>query len=155
MKSFYCLMLAALLGVSMPSRAADIVIHGIDFGIYRIEGEGHSREAKLVEKTDRVPLKRGTTFGVMVEVLGPQDGRPRMLRRITRFPAPGLRNPQTGKTRPYSETEVTVRVGDTLHGLFSFDHAWEMVPGTWSMEYWLGDEKLIEKQFTVTRQPRS
>ena len=153
MKTPYLLALALLLGAALPvqARAADITIHGIDYGIFSIEGEGAGRQAKLVEKTDRIALKRGTTFGVMVEVLGPRDSRERTLRRITRFPAPGLTNPQSGKTRPYSETEVSVHVGDTLHALFSFDHPWEMVPGTWSMEYWLGNEKLIGKQFTVTK----
>lgn len=147
------LVLAALLGAAIPldGRAAEISVHGVEFGIYRIEGEGESRAAKLLEKTDRILLKRGTTFGIMVDIHGPEDGRQRMLRKITRFPAPGLRNPQTGKTRPYSETLVTVGVGDVLHGLFTFDHAWEMVPGTWSIEYWLGEEKLIGKEFTVVR----
>ena len=142
---------ALMAALSAQARAADISVHGVDFGIYRIEGGGPSREARLLQKTDRIPLQRGTTFGVMVDIHGPDDGRERMLRKVTRFPAPGLRNPQTGKTRPHSETLVTVRVGDVLHGLFTFDHAWEMVPGTWSIEYWLGDEKLIGKQFTVER----
>lgn len=148
-----CLFLfAALLGTGpLQSRAADVWMHGIDYGIYRIEGSGPGRTAKLLEKTDRIPLKRGTTFGVMVEILGPKDGRERTLRKITRFPAPGLTNPRTGKTRPYSETQVTVHLGDTLHGLFTFDHPWEMVPGTWSIEYWQGDEKIIDKQFNVVR----
>lgn len=153
MKSLYLHLLTAILGaaLALPVRAADISVHGVDFGIYRIEGSGSGREAKLVQKTDRIPLKRGTTFGVMVDIHGAQDGRERMLRKITRFPAPGLKNPRTGKTRPYNETLVTVRDGDVLHGLFTFDHAWEMVPGTWSIEYWLGDEKLIGKQFNVVK----
>jgi hypothetical protein len=153
MKSPYLYLLAAILvaALPLPGQAADISVHGVDFGIYRIEGSGPSREAKLVQKTDRIPLKRGTTFGVMVDIHGARDGRERMLRKITRFPAPGLKNPQTGRTRPYSETLVTVRDGDVLHGLFTFDHAWEMVPGTWSIEYWLGDEKLIGKEFTVVK----
>lgn len=153
MKNIYFILLGALLGATLPvqGRAAEISVHGIDFGIFRIEGEGPSRIAKLVEKTDRIPLKRGVTFGVFVDIHGPDDGRARTLRKITRFPPPGLKNPQTGKTRPYSETQITVRSGDALHSLFTFDHAWEMVPGTWSIEYWLGDEKLIGKEFTVGR----
>lgn len=153
MQRRYVLLVATALmaPLSAQLRAAELSVHGVDFGIYRIEGDGPSREARLLQKTDRIPLQRGITFGIMVDIHGAKDGRERMLRKITRFPAPGLRNPQTGKTRPYSETLVTVRDGDLLHGLFTFDHAWEMVPGTWSIEYWLGDEKLIGKQFTVVK----
>ena len=153
MKNVYLFLLAASLGAALPVRglAADISVHGVDFGIFRIEGKGPERKADLVQKTDRIPLKRGTTFGIFVDIHGPDDGRERTLRKITRFPPPGLKNPQTGKTRAYSETVITVRPGDALHGLFTFSHAWEMVPGTWSIEYWLGDEKLIGKEFTVSR----
>ncbi len=151
MKTAYALALALSLGAALPlqGRAADMAVHGVDFGIFRLEGEGPGRQAKLVEKTDRIPLEKGTTFGVFVDIHGPDDGRARALRKITRFPPPGLKDPRTGKLRPYSETLVYVKAGDALYGLFTFSQPWEMVPGTWSIEYWLDDEKLIGKEFTV------
>lgn len=145
-------LLAVLLGVTLPIQAgaADITVRVDEFGIYRIESTPNVR-AELLRTTDRIPLVRGTTFGVSISVQGANTDREWTLRKITRFPAPGLTNPQTGRTRRYSETLVTVRAGQMPRGLFTFDHAWEMVPGRWTIEYWLGEEKLAEKRFTVVK----
>jgi hypothetical protein len=151
MHKLHAFLLAVALGATFPMQAAaDITVRLEEFGVYRIEGRPNVR-AELLRTTDRVPLQLGTTFGVSVSVHGPNDDRERTLRKITRFPPPGLTDPRTGRTRPYSETLVTVRVGQMPRSLFTFDHAWEMVPGVWTIEYWLGEEKLAEKQFTVVK----
>lgn len=141
-----------LVVMMLPIRAgaADVTVRIEEFGIYRLERSPEVR-AELVQATDRIPLKQGITFGVSISVQGSGNEREWTLRKITRFPAPGLTNPQTGRTRSYSETLVSFYAGQMPLGLFTFDHPWEMVPGTWAIEYWLGEEKLTEKRFTVGR----
>ena len=42
-------------------------------------------------------------------------------------------------------------VGDTNFVSYGFDDAWEVVPGTWVLEFWVGDSKIGEQSFTVVK----
>lgn len=105
---------------------------------------------QFYQSTDRVPARLGTRFGVNYVIVGNPEGTIVEFREVVRLPAPGLRNPKTGNV--YRETNRTVQkaIGNrgTLTG-YSFDQDWEMVPGPWTFELWLGERLMLTKTFTV------
>jgi hypothetical protein len=165
MRRTYGRLLAAYFLVAIPTYTwgADISLRVQEYGLFRVEttqtfadpthvaGRRHLGRHVLLQTTDRIPLEQGVTFGLAVALEGPMDGREWTLRRVTRFPVPGLTNPRTGKIQPYEERLFILRVGETATVSFTFDHEWEMVPGIWAFEYWQGEEKLAEKVFVVTK----
>ena len=158
------LLLAYFLATTPPYVwGADISLRIQEFGLFGTErsqtfadpthvaGHRHIGRHVLLQTTDRVPLKKGVTFGLAVALDGPIDGREWTLRRVTRFPVLGLTNPRTGKAQLYEERLFILRVGETATVSFTFDHEWEMVPGIWAFEYWHDEEKLAEKIFVVAK----
>ena len=56
----------------------------------------------VVEVTDNIPAKRGTTFGVEFEIIGSPKGAIAPLRVIWKYPASGItkpRTPELGRTK--------------------------------------------------------
>jgi len=98
--------------------------------------------------TDRIPRRRGLTFGVTVGVDGPA-GEIIKLRFIRRYPPPGLRYPGTGETVTHEEVATECRAGRSLQTWFTFDARHEILSGTWSFEFWDGQTKLVQQEFVV------
>lgn len=132
------------------------------FGIYQAEvkqvianpnaASGYSNETgriSFIKQTDRIPLRKGLTFGLDILPVGQAKGRPVRLRYAWRFPPPGLKNPETGKTRLYDEIPREFVFGESNIIVYSFDAEFEMLPGQWLFEIWDGEKKLAEKVFIV------
>ncbi|MDY0163258.1 DUF3859 domain-containing protein [Desulfobotulus sp.] len=164
MNQIHKALLIAFLTIATPWNVlgAEKSLRITEYGLFRVEITetitnpskitGHQNNIRhvLLKTTDRIPLQRGANFGVSVVVDGSEDSREWTLRRVIRFPYPGLRDPKTGKTHPYDERLVTVQPGTDGTVSFTFDHEWEMVPGRWAIEFWDGEKKIAEKVFTVT-----
>ena len=101
-----------------------------------------------VRATTEIPAQRGIRFGVLYEV----SGAPAELRRLVRYPAPGALVPSARTPLLYDEIKVQCAVGTTCMTGYGLDQPWEMMPGTWTFEFWSGDRKLAEQSFTVVRQ---
>jgi hypothetical protein len=109
------------------------------------------RNQRLIEQTERVPGLIGTSFGVNFDVAGKPNGESVTLRLITRFPAPGLRDPKTGKLFLTSENDRQFKIGQLAFRSFTFDESWEIMPGTWSFEFWFGGKLLATQKFEVVK----
>jgi len=161
------LLAACLVAVTpIAGIAATATVQIVDYGTFAFDspfakgptiaaGQTPKNEQEATfQRSDRVPLQLGIRFGVFIIVTTPGTaaGQSLALRKITRFPAPGLKNPETGKTVLSEATAVTVRLGEQ-QGPFGYvlDHDWELVPGTWKIEFWYGDEKLAEQAFIATK----
>lgn len=109
-----------------------------------------SANLKLETSTDRVPARAGTMFGFRYQIVGQPLGEPVLLKFVTRFPRPGL-IPPGSRGEPVTVNEYTSprAIGDIFWRGYGFDEPWELVPGVWTFEIWSGDNKLIEKSFTV------
>lgn len=109
-----------------------------------------SANLKLETSTDRVPARVGTMFGFRYQIVGQPLGQPVLLKFVTRFPRPGLLPPGS-RGEPVAINEYTSprAIGDIFWRGYGFDEPWELVPGVWTFEIWSGDDKLIEKSFTV------
>lgn len=101
------------------------------------------------ESSRRVPARVGVQFGVRYRITGVPSGQEATIRTKWLVPAPGMRNPLTGKVTRVDEADETVVTGtDRLAG-YKFSQAWEVVPGQWTLELWSDDRKLGSVTFTV------
>ncbi|MBX3520356.1 MAG: DUF3859 domain-containing protein [Xanthobacteraceae bacterium] len=105
----------------------------------------------LVERTERVAGAKGTNFGFNFQIAGAPQGQLVTVRFVTRFPPPGLRDPRTGKVLLTSENDRQYRIGELAFRSYGFDEEWEIVPGTWSLEFWYGGKLVGAQKFQVVK----
>jgi hypothetical protein len=105
---------------------------------------------RLQTKTRVVPARLGVEFGLRFRVVG-RSGAVVAVKKVTRFPAPGLTNPTTGKTLTEDVYFSPHRVGSVTYEGYRLESAWELVPGTWTIELWVGERKLASQSFDVVR----
>lgn len=110
-----------------------------------------SAGAELVTETSRIPASIGTRLGVGFVLRGSPPGQVVPYHVAWRYPPRGLTNPERRtttyewKSPPYSCALERA----TCFGGYPLTHAWELVPGTWTIEIWADGKKLIEKSFEV------
>jgi hypothetical protein len=161
MKSLFALVL--LLGLSATAQAqSDARITILDYGIVtgtvgkdvRAPGTatGVTREVtnfKLVRQTETIVARQGVRFGIRYRLDGVPRDKVLKAKCITRFPAGGVTTPK-GENVTADEFDCELEGGDANWRSYTFDEAWELVPGDWVMEFWYGGQKIGEKRFAVT-----
>lgn len=158
-----------LLGLALASAKAGAQLPQVDriqvleYGIYEATVAYSERDAnwvlqsrvgdvRHVKRTRTVPAKLGVRFGFGYVVVGSPQGAKVTLRKVTRFPPPGLKSPAAKEALRFSEVAVTRTIGrDAGYVDYGFDDPWELVPGRWTIELWLGNRKLAAQSFTVVR----
>jgi hypothetical protein len=109
------------------------------------------KNVRLQQTTTTIPALVGMKFGFRFRVIGSPRGARIDLKFVSRFPSRGLTNPAGGKTFSTSEFHSGAIVGETTYRGYSFDHDWEVEPGSWTLEVWHEGRKLAEKVFIVAR----
>ena len=109
------------------------------------------RSYKFVKIGTTVSAQKGVRFGFEFVVMGRPDGAKVPLKSVIIFPAQGLRNPETGRTQPRDEYMISATINAVERNGYGFDHEWEAVPGTWTIQLWDGNRKLAEQNFTIVR----
>lgn len=155
-------LVAASAGVSAQSPSIDRV-NITNPGIYRIEVKsviddkklaGHSWQVvtgmKVVRNTTSVPARLCTSFGFQYVIVGSPSKVEVPIKMVTRFPAPGLYNPETRERTFEHATVVRRTVGRVHFRSYTLESSWELVPGVWTFELWHKDRKLAEQSFTLT-----
>ncbi len=104
---------------------------------------------KLIKRTTTVPARLGTNFYFKYRVAGSPLKEKVDIRKVVRLPAAGMRGPKTGEVFYRYERLITVAIGESRYTGYTFEDAWEMVPGTWTIELWYQDRKLAEQSFTL------
>jgi hypothetical protein len=98
--------------------------------------------------TATIPAALGTAFGVGFRVTVPNIDTVRTT--VTwRFPAAGLSNPRTGETTYVYSREVECTPYQVCRTGWTFEEAWELVPGIWEVEIAIGSRPPIRQSFTV------
>jgi hypothetical protein len=134
-----------------------------EYGLYTLNITGTQREATGVSRntvgdirhaatTRTVPAQIGVRFGFRYRVNGNPQGQKVELKRITIFPAPGLKTPNSAQ--PLQKTEYTIvrEIGALSYTGYGLEDPWELVPGKWTIQIWQGSRKLAEQVFTVVKQ---
>lgn len=157
--------LLALL-ILIPSHAAGeapridrVVI--FERGIYRAQSTGMPHPAvsmrpvsgvqnsQLIDSTTTVPARHLTRFGLRYVVNGAPHGAVVGLRMITRYPDGGLLDPVSRQRHFQHEYNIDVQIGVPGYRDYNLDEDWEVVPGRWVFEFWIGIRKLGEQQFCL------
>lgn len=158
-------LLAALLtGVCCAAQAQHVAVERVNVlasGIYQLDIVRRERKddavattnriarARLVRRTSSVPLRRCLSFGFEYVVVGGPWGAQIPLRMITRFPSPGVRNPQTGMPIQATEALIVRSIGRLHTRAYTLEQDWELVPGVWTLEIWASDRKLASLSFEL------
>ena len=93
----------------------------------------------------------GIGFGVRFRSIGERNGERAMLRSVWKIPEPGIVNPTSHDTYRQSVADFSTTIGTNHWRGYAFDASWEVVPGTWTLEIWQGDRKLLEKSFEIKK----
>ena len=91
----------------------------------------------------------GLGFGARFRSSGEPRGARATLRSVWKIPEPGIHNPTNNNTFRQSVVDFTTAIGSVHWRGYGFDQPWEVVPGTWTIEIWQGDRKLLEHSFTI------
>jgi hypothetical protein len=133
-------------GVVSLSEAKTIKDANISTG-QRLEGGS----PKIVSVSKNISIKLGTVFGVQVRIIGKPAGAKAPIRVIWRYPQPGLKSPITGKTKFSDEYTDSRPIGESPVFYWNLAEEWTLVPGTWTLELWQDDRKLLAQDFVLTK----
>ena len=138
-------------------RSAEIV----NYGIYRVELTGQHipmpstgagsihpvSSAILVAKTNQIPAKVGTSFGLMFILNGTPADSEADVDVIVKHPS--FKTPDGKTTAKLDKVTWRYRMDEKVGYTYTFDHDWEAVPGKWSIEIWWRGKMLTSKRFLV------
>jgi hypothetical protein len=158
----------AVLAALVPARAEEPRIDHVDLvaaGFYDVAAAkvaetipapaaagGKTNQLTDVQLTREPPNDTahvGIGFGVRFRSSGEPRGAQATLRSVWKIPAPGIHNPDNDNTYRESVVDFTTAIGSVHWRGYGFDQPWEVVPGTWTIEIWQGDRKLLEHSFTI------
>jgi uncharacterized protein DUF3859 len=103
------------------------------------------------EVTRTVPTRPGVRFGFRYKLVGAPDGAQVPITIVDKFPKQGLHKPGSAEAFFREEYVAQRTIGEENYTDYGFDHDWELVPGTWTMELWYQGRKLAEQSFTVVK----
>jgi hypothetical protein len=158
------LALTAALGLAVPATAGEVsAVEIIEYGLYTAEVTGQLRDSNgiisnVIENlchiatTTTVPMRGALHFGFRYRVEGPVPGDTARLVLAVQFPAAVRPNP-TAQPLTEHERGTTLTIGAMSYTGYSFDQAWEFMPGTWTLAVRQGGRTLAEKSFTVVDGP--
>jgi hypothetical protein len=103
-------------------------------------------------RTDQVPGKLSTRFGLLFTLHGLKEGLVQVT-QIVHYPAPGLSlGPGKSALRQH-EDRMLCMVEKPCYVGYSFQQSREILPGEWRMELLLNGAKLHEETFVVSNEP--
>ena len=102
--------------------------------------------------TDTIPAVRGTSFGVRFTIRGLPASTTVRLRKVVRHPV--MKRPD-GTTSTGYETTIDLPVDHegaaaATEG-YGLDEDFELLPGHWSIEIWLGERRLLSETFSLVQ----
>jgi hypothetical protein len=116
--------------------------------------ENYTPNAFVSQETDTIPAARGNCFGIRFTVRGLPAGATVRLRKVVSYPL--MRRPD-GSTSTGYETAIELPAGRdgslTATEGYSLDDDFELLPGPWTIEIWLGDRRLVGKTFSLVSPP--
>jgi Domain of unknown function (DUF3859) len=110
-------------------------------------GGRHVAKAMFVEFTTKVPAQIGTSFGFRVGYHGRTAGAP--VHCTAKCLHPKLTDPTSGRTSEVEQFDASSVSGREEYIGYTLNKSWELVPGEWKIQLWLGPELIFEKTFTL------
>lgn len=104
-------------------------------------------DIEYIDDSDRIPAVIGNKFGFTLVIKGEPDGKKFKVKVLRHHPP--MKNPKKDKVTSLSEYKREFKINSPQGIGFGLDHDWELVEGEHLFEVFYGDQKLIEKSFTV------
>ena len=156
------LLLAALtifLAPALAHAAPRVDREIVEYGIYNTTTASYSVDANGIRLNDEINIRHVKTateipaqphlaFGLKYKLIGAPVGAIVDIRRVTIYPKGGLR-PKGEPVQHSLVVDDAIAISEEGFSDFKFDDAWEMVPGPWTFQFWVGGRKLAEKTFIV------
>jgi len=105
-------------------------------------------DAQLIASTDTIPAQLGVKFGFRYTIIGKPEDAIVTVRQVTVYPPTGVVSPKMGVLHTNSFSTRN-QIGSPFGAGYEIDEPWELVPGVWTIQLWVGDQKLAEHSFTV------
>jgi hypothetical protein len=158
---------AALAALLLTAQAPAVKVERVDVarpGTYEIEVRGpvpdraistgnrvEAQAYKSLKVGTEISAKAGTIIGAELTIVGSPRRAKVPLKVVWRYPSPGLTNPDTKVTKTSDEYSDTQLVGEKFPAFWGLTQDWHLVPGTWTLEVWHGERKLVTQQFHLVR----
>lgn len=127
-------------GTTLANSIDEYEVELIDHGIY---GPDRSKPEHLMQ-TDVIPAVVGTVFGVRIRL-----NRESLQTYTYRWSFPFMKNPDTERAWTEMTGVAEITTGDVHPFLVRINHAWEAVPGDWTIRLLDGERLLFERTFRV------
>jgi hypothetical protein len=119
-----------------------------------IQGQAHAVvDAVLLESTADIHATRGTSFGLRVSFVGDTSGVTVPIKAKCLHPL--FTDPATGRSSDVEEWPGSGVTGRTGYVGYTFDNEWELVPGQWTIQVFVGATLKVEKTFNVSVTPNA
>ncbi len=125
--------------VTSSSRAPSVAIGKLDW----------ASNIRIVKTTSTIEAKLGLRFGFDYRPIGEPNGSIAAVTIVTIFPAPGLKNADTGATFARDSVKLDVGIGEPTTYFYTFEKDWELVCGQWQFQVWYDGNKLAQQNFEV------
>ena len=137
----------------------------VEAGLYRAEtaaiehGARHGdrqrhilseHQARRIDDADRGEARRAFRHAAIGSSASPSHATVKLI-SVTQYPAPGLKNPKSDSNQMRGEHSLFATIGQINYRGYVFEHDWELVPGTWTLELWDGNRKLASQTFDVVK----
>ena|SRR5438132_765002 len=98
---------------------------------------------QLVQSTTKIEASIGTTFSILVKLLGEPERA--VITSHFRCIHPRLTDPVSGHTGEIDEWESQRPIGIPRYVGYTFDNEWELVPGKWKIQVLQGQKGACRK----------
>ena len=116
-----------------------------------ITGARHAvSKVELLEHTTNVVARVGTSFGFLVRMPG-QPGD--LVQCSAKCLHPKLTDPSTGRSSEIDQWDSSGPGGQEGYIGYTLDNDWELVPGPWTVQVFMGSKLVLEKTFNVSPSP--
>ena len=110
-----------------------------------------ARAYKSLKVGGRIEAKLGTVIGAELTIVGaPRRGKV-PLKVVWRYPAPGLTNPESKANKSSDEYTDTQLIGEKFPIFWGLTQDWHLVPGTWTLEIFHGERRLVSQPFELVK----
>lgn len=151
--------LLLLLAVLPPALFSENVAYGVvtNYGIFDIPSVKLKNGVKktlyeerfLKSNTKEIPAVLGTRFGFNYVIEGEPDDEEVFIKRIIRYPQPGMIT--GGKARLADTSAYYVSLNKLRFFGFLFERDYELVEGLWQIEFYYGGKKLFSQDFHIIK----
>jgi hypothetical protein len=161
MKSLVTALFALALIVCRSEAEALRDVEIVEFGVFSaiksqgyvdapnaIAGKSHAgTEATLIESTTTIHASVGTSFGILVKFIGEPDGE--VVPCMAKCLHPKFTDPSSQRSSEVEQWENRGTIGGAGYIGYTFDNSWELVPGQWTIQIFVGSKLRAEKTFNV------